>query len=29
MRCLMTKDLIPAEYRASGIDQPLRSACRT
>jgi arginine decarboxylase len=25
MRCLMTKDLIPAEYRPSGIDQPLRS----
>jgi arginine decarboxylase len=25
MRCLMTKDLIPAEYRSSGIDQPLRS----
>jgi arginine decarboxylase len=25
MRCLMTKDLIPPEYRASGIDQPLRS----
>jgi len=25
MRCLMTRDLIPAEYRASGIDQPLRS----
>jgi arginine decarboxylase len=25
MRCLMTKDLIPAEYRQSGIDQPLRS----
>jgi len=25
MRCLMTKDLIPARYRASGIDQPLRS----
>jgi len=25
MRCLTTKDLIPAEYRPSGIDQPLRS----
>jgi arginine/lysine/ornithine decarboxylase len=25
MRCLTTKDLIPAEYRSSGIDQPLRS----
>jgi hypothetical protein len=25
MRCLTTADLIPAEYRASGIDQPLRS----
>jgi arginine decarboxylase len=25
MRCLMTKDLIPAGYRSSGIDQPLRS----
>jgi arginine decarboxylase len=25
MRCLMTKDLIPAEHRQSGIDQPLRS----
>jgi arginine decarboxylase len=25
MRCLTTGDLIPAEYRASGIDQPLRS----
>jgi arginine/lysine/ornithine decarboxylase len=25
MRCLMTKDLIPADYRTSGIDQPLRS----
>jgi arginine decarboxylase len=25
MRCLMTKDLIPAEYRGSDIDQPLRS----
>jgi arginine decarboxylase len=25
MRCLMTRDLIPAQYRASGIDQPLRS----
>jgi len=25
MRCLPTKDLIPAEYRQSGIDQPLRS----
>jgi arginine decarboxylase len=25
MRCLMTADLIPAEYRPSGIDQPLRS----
>jgi Orn/Lys/Arg decarboxylase, major domain len=25
MRCLMTADLIPAEYRTSGIDQPLRS----
>src|SRR6201982_929476 len=25
MRCLTTKDLIPAEYRRSGIDQPLRS----
>ena len=25
MRCLTTKDLIPVEYRASGIDQPLRS----
>jgi arginine decarboxylase len=25
MRCLTTADLIPAEYRCSGIDQPLRS----
>ncbi len=25
MRCLTTADLIPAEHRASGIDQPLRS----
>jgi arginine/lysine/ornithine decarboxylase len=25
MRCLMTADLIPAEYRPSDIDQPLRS----
>jgi arginine decarboxylase len=25
MRCLMTRDLIPAGYRESGIDQPLRS----
>jgi arginine decarboxylase len=25
MRCLTTADLIPAEYRESGIDQPLRS----
>jgi arginine decarboxylase len=25
MRCLTTADLIPAEYRPSGIDQPLRS----
>jgi arginine decarboxylase len=25
MRCLTTADLIPAEYRSSGIDQPLRS----
>jgi len=25
MRCLTTKDLIPAQYRSSGIDQPLRS----
>jgi arginine decarboxylase len=25
MRCLMTADLIPAEYRPSGIGQPLRS----
>jgi arginine decarboxylase len=25
MRCLTTADLIPAEYRQSGIDQPLRS----
>jgi arginine decarboxylase len=25
MRCLSTADLIPAEYRSSGIDQPLRS----
>ena len=25
MRCLTTEDLIPAEYRSSGIDQPLRS----
>ena len=25
MRCLTTADLIPREYRASGIDQPLRS----
>jgi arginine decarboxylase len=25
MRCLMTADLIPAEYRSSSIDQPLRS----
>jgi len=25
MRCLTTKDLIPAEYRPSDIDQPLRS----
>jgi len=25
MRCLSTADLIPAEYRPSGIDQPLRS----
>jgi arginine decarboxylase len=25
MRCLTTGDLIPAEFRASGIDQPLRS----
>jgi arginine decarboxylase len=25
MRCLITKDLIPGEYRPSGIDQPLRS----
>jgi arginine/lysine/ornithine decarboxylase len=25
MRCLLTKDLIPAEYRSSGIDQPLRT----
>jgi arginine decarboxylase len=25
MRCLTTADLIPAEFRSSGIDQPLRS----
>jgi arginine/lysine/ornithine decarboxylase len=25
MRCLTTADLIPAEYRPAGIDQPLRS----
>jgi arginine decarboxylase len=25
MRCLTTADMIPAEYRPSGIDQPLRS----
>ena len=25
MRCLTTAELIPAEYRSSGIDQPLRS----
>jgi arginine decarboxylase len=25
MRCLTTADLIPSEYRSSGIDQPLRS----
>ena len=25
MRCLSTKDLIPTEFRESGIDQPLRS----
>jgi arginine decarboxylase len=25
MRCLTTADLIPAEYRPTGIDQPLRS----
>jgi arginine decarboxylase len=25
MRCLTTADLIPSEYRASGISQPLRS----
>jgi arginine decarboxylase len=25
MRCLTTADLIPAQYRSSGIDQPLRS----
>jgi len=25
MRCLMTRDVIPVEYRESGIDQPLRS----
>src|SRR5690348_7891939 len=25
MKCLTTADLIPAEYRSSGIDQPLRS----
>jgi len=25
MRCLTTADLIPAEYRSSGIDQPLRA----
>ena len=25
MRCLTTADLIPAEFRPSGIDQPLRS----
>src|SRR3984893_6740511 len=25
MRCLTTADLIPREYRPSGIDQPLRS----
>jgi arginine decarboxylase len=28
MRCLTTADLIPAEYRPSGIDQPLRSGLR-
>ena len=28
MRCLTTADLIPAEYRASGISQPLRSGLK-
>jgi len=28
MRCLTTADLIPAEYRPTGIDQPLRSGLR-
>ena len=28
MRCLTTADLIPAEYRPSGIDQPLRSGLK-
>jgi arginine decarboxylase len=29
VRCLTTADLIPAEYRPSGIDQPLRSGLTT
>ncbi|KAA0021165.1 aminotransferase class I/II-fold pyridoxal phosphate-dependent enzyme [Antrihabitans cavernicola] len=29
MHCLSTAELIPGDYRASGIDQPLRSGLRT